>query len=38
LENGMKIRVIVSDASPLGVDTREDATEVERLILSRRSG
>jgi 3-deoxy-manno-octulosonate cytidylyltransferase (CMP-KDO synthetase) len=38
LENGMKIRVIVSEASPLGVDTPEDATEVERLILSRRSG
>jgi len=38
LENGMKIRVIVSEASPLGVDTPEDATEAERLILSRRSG
>lgn len=38
LENGMKIRVIVSEASPLGVDTPEDATAVERLILSRRSG
>lgn len=38
LENGMKIRVIVSEAGPLGVDTPEDATEVERLILSRRSG
>ena len=38
LENGMKIRVVVSETSSPGVDTLEDATEVERLILSRRSG
>jgi 3-deoxy-manno-octulosonate cytidylyltransferase (CMP-KDO synthetase) len=38
LENGMKIRVIVSETGSIGVDTLEDATEVERLILSRRSG
>ncbi len=38
LENGMKIRVVVSETSSIGVDTLEDATQVERLILSRRSG
>jgi 3-deoxy-manno-octulosonate cytidylyltransferase (CMP-KDO synthetase) len=38
LENGLKIRVIVSETNSIGVDTPEDATEVERLILSRRSG
>jgi 3-deoxy-manno-octulosonate cytidylyltransferase (CMP-KDO synthetase) len=38
LENGMKIRVVVSQTSSPGVDTLEDAIEVERLILSRRSG
>jgi 3-deoxy-manno-octulosonate cytidylyltransferase (CMP-KDO synthetase) len=38
LENGMKIRVVISETSSLGVDTLEDATEVERLFLSRRSG
>ena len=38
LENGLKIRVVVSEANSIGVDTPEDATEVERLILSRRSG
>jgi 3-deoxy-manno-octulosonate cytidylyltransferase (CMP-KDO synthetase) len=38
LENGMKIRVIVSESNSVGVDTPEDATEVERLILSRRNG
>ena len=38
LENGVKIRVVVSETNSLGVDTPEDATEVERLILSSRSG
>ena len=38
LENGVKIRVVVSETNSIGVDTPEDATEVERLILSRRSG
>ena len=38
LENGVKIRVVISETSSPGVDTFEDATEVERLILSRRSG
>jgi 3-deoxy-manno-octulosonate cytidylyltransferase (CMP-KDO synthetase) len=38
LENGMKIRVVISETSSPGVDTPEEATEVERLILSRRSG
>jgi 3-deoxy-manno-octulosonate cytidylyltransferase (CMP-KDO synthetase) len=38
LENGMKIRVVISETNSPGVDTLEDATEVERLILSRRSG
>jgi 3-deoxy-manno-octulosonate cytidylyltransferase (CMP-KDO synthetase) len=38
LENGMKIRVIVSESNSVGVDTPEDATEVERLILRRRNG
>jgi 3-deoxy-manno-octulosonate cytidylyltransferase (CMP-KDO synthetase) len=38
LENGMKIRVVVSEINSIGVDTPEDATEVERIILSRRSG
>ena len=38
LENGLKIRVIVSETNSIGVDTPEDATEGERLILSRRSG
>jgi 3-deoxy-manno-octulosonate cytidylyltransferase (CMP-KDO synthetase) len=38
LENGLKIRVVVSEVNSIGVDTPDDATEVERLILSRRSG
>jgi 3-deoxy-manno-octulosonate cytidylyltransferase (CMP-KDO synthetase) len=38
LENGVKIRVVVSETNSIGVDTPEDATEVERLILSRRTG
>jgi 3-deoxy-manno-octulosonate cytidylyltransferase (CMP-KDO synthetase) len=38
LENGLKIRVVVSEINSVGVDTPEDATEVERLILSRKSG
>ena len=38
LENGLKIRVVVSETGSIGVDTPEDAAEVERLILSRRSG
>jgi 3-deoxy-manno-octulosonate cytidylyltransferase (CMP-KDO synthetase) len=38
LENGLKIRVVVSEINSIGVDTPDDATEVERLILSRRSG
>ncbi len=38
LENGLKIRVVVSEINSIGVDTPEDATEVERLILSRRTG
>jgi 3-deoxy-manno-octulosonate cytidylyltransferase (CMP-KDO synthetase) len=38
LENGLKIRVVVSEVNSIGVDTPEDATEVERLILSRRTG
>lgn len=38
LENGLRIRVILSETNSIGVDTPEDATEVERLILSRRSG
>ena len=38
LENGLKIRVVVSEINSVGVDTPEDATEVERLILSRRNG
>lgn len=38
LENGLKIRVVVSETNSIGVDTPEDAAEVERLILSRRSG
>lgn len=38
LENGLKIRVVVTDTKSIGVDTPEDAAEVERLILSRRSG
>jgi 3-deoxy-manno-octulosonate cytidylyltransferase (CMP-KDO synthetase) len=37
LENGMKIRVIVSESNSIGVDTPEDATEVERLIMSWRN-
>jgi 3-deoxy-manno-octulosonate cytidylyltransferase (CMP-KDO synthetase) len=37
LENGMKIRVVVSEVDSIGVDTPEDATEVERLILSGRT-
>ena len=38
LENGLRIRVILSETNSIGVDTPEDVTEVERLILSRRSG
>jgi 3-deoxy-manno-octulosonate cytidylyltransferase (CMP-KDO synthetase) len=38
LENGLKIRVIVSESDSIGVDTPEDAAEVERLILSRSNG
>jgi len=37
LENGMKIRVVVSELDSIGVDTPEDAAEIERLILSRRN-
>jgi 3-deoxy-manno-octulosonate cytidylyltransferase (CMP-KDO synthetase) len=37
LENGVKIRVIVSESDSIGVDTPEDASEVERMILSRRN-
>jgi len=37
LENGMKIRVIVSKSNSIGVDTPEDATEVERLMMSGKS-
>jgi 3-deoxy-manno-octulosonate cytidylyltransferase (CMP-KDO synthetase) len=37
LENGLKIRVVISETNSIGVDTPEDATEVERLILSRRN-
>jgi 3-deoxy-manno-octulosonate cytidylyltransferase (CMP-KDO synthetase) len=37
LENGMKIRVIVSESNSIGVDTPGDAAEVEQLILSRRN-
>jgi 3-deoxy-manno-octulosonate cytidylyltransferase (CMP-KDO synthetase) len=33
LENGMKIHVILSKTSSIGVDTPEDAKEAERLIL-----
>ena len=33
LENGMKIHVILSETSSIGVDTPEDAKEAERLIL-----
>ncbi len=35
LENGLTIRVVVSESSSVGVDTPEDAIEVERLILNR---
>jgi len=38
LENGLKIRVVVSETNSVGVDTPEDADEAERLILSRRNG
>jgi 3-deoxy-manno-octulosonate cytidylyltransferase (CMP-KDO synthetase) len=38
LENGLKIRVVVSEFNSVGVDTPEDAIEVERLMLSRRTG
>jgi 3-deoxy-manno-octulosonate cytidylyltransferase (CMP-KDO synthetase) len=38
LENCLKIRVVVSENNSIGVDTPEDAAEVERLILSRRTG
>ena len=38
LENGVKIRVVISEAAAIGVDTPEDAREVERLILSRNNG
>lgn len=37
LENGMKLRVIVSESDSMGVDTPEDAAKVERLILSGRN-
>jgi 3-deoxy-manno-octulosonate cytidylyltransferase (CMP-KDO synthetase) len=33
LENGMKIRVIVSETQSIGVDTPEDANEVEKVLL-----
>jgi 3-deoxy-manno-octulosonate cytidylyltransferase (CMP-KDO synthetase) len=35
LQNGVKIRVIVSETAAIGVDTPEDAEAVERFILSR---
>ncbi|MBV9673496.1 MAG: 3-deoxy-manno-octulosonate cytidylyltransferase [Verrucomicrobia bacterium] len=35
LENGLTIRVVVCDSASVGVDTPEDAIEVERLILNR---
>jgi 3-deoxy-manno-octulosonate cytidylyltransferase (CMP-KDO synthetase) len=38
LENGVKIRVVISETAAIGVDTPEDAREVERLILSRNNG
>ncbi len=38
LENGLKIRVVISETNSVGVDTPEDAAEAERLILSRRNG
>jgi 3-deoxy-manno-octulosonate cytidylyltransferase (CMP-KDO synthetase) len=38
LENGVKIRVIMSETAAIGVDTLEDAIEVERLILSGNKG
>jgi 3-deoxy-manno-octulosonate cytidylyltransferase (CMP-KDO synthetase) len=38
LQNGVKIRVVVSETAAIGVDTPEDARTVERLILSRNSG
>jgi 3-deoxy-manno-octulosonate cytidylyltransferase (CMP-KDO synthetase) len=34
LENGMKIRVVVSKSGSIGVDTPEDASAIERQILS----
>jgi 3-deoxy-manno-octulosonate cytidylyltransferase (CMP-KDO synthetase) len=34
LENGMKIRVIISKSGSIGVDTPEDANAIERQILS----
>ncbi len=33
LENGMKIRVVVSETQAIGVDTLEDAKEVEKALL-----
>jgi 3-deoxy-manno-octulosonate cytidylyltransferase (CMP-KDO synthetase) len=38
LENGVKIRVVVSETAAIGVDTPEDAREVEQLLLSRNNG
>ena len=38
LENGVKIRVVVSETAAIGVDTPEDAREVERLLSSRNNG
>ena len=34
LENGMKIRVVISKSGSIGVDTPEDASAIERQILS----
>ena len=38
LENGVKIRVVVSETAAIGVDTPEDAREVEQLLVSRNNG
>jgi 3-deoxy-manno-octulosonate cytidylyltransferase (CMP-KDO synthetase) len=35
LENGMRIRVVVSETDSLGVDTPEEARQVEQLILNK---
>ena len=38
LENGVKIRVVISESAAIGVDTLADAMEVERLIAGRKNG